>query len=105
MFKSSFNLIQFVISRPASDFKSLDFSQVYFCKDRQDGLHKLLDAIRNIQLVCFRDPIDTSFLSYLKPDKIEELALAFQNTSLPFWEDISKFSNLRKLEVNMIGTI
>ena len=75
--KSPRNLVQFIISRPAFDFKALDFSRVYLKRssnaDAGDVLNRLKKSVSQMQLVRFRDAIDLSLLDVLNPTKIEEL--------------------------------
>ena len=61
--------------------------------------------MQKMQLQCFKDSQDFSLLSLLDPSKIEELQLAFQSTSLQFWESFHNFSLLRKLSINLSGKI
>ena len=83
--KSPRNLVQFIISRPSSDFKALDLSRVYLKRssdaDAGEVLNRLKKSVSQMQLVRFRDSIDLSLLDVLNPTKIEELKIDFVQTS------------------------
>lgn len=88
-------MVQFIISRPASDFKALDLSRVYLKRnseaDASDVLNRLKKAVSQMQLVKFRDSIDLSLLGVLNPTKIEELRLDFGKTFIGFWLEFYRF--------------
>ena len=93
--RSPRNLVQLIISRPASDFKALDLSRVYLKRssdvDTGDVLNRLKKSVSQMQLVIFRDSIDLSLLGVLNPTKIEELRLDFGKTLIGFWFEFSRF--------------
>ena len=105
LFESPQNLIRFIVQRPASDFKTLDFSKVCFKQAKQLDYAKLSQKLEKMQLVCYREPCDVSFLTHLNPTSIQELKLDFSKTQYGFWKEIHEFSSLRKLEVNLYGNV